>query len=148
MTRDPAGRSVIRQGFVVLLLAFLAGFGIVAGGPRARGWMGAHLTGMIADLMIIAVGLVWDQLVLSPRQRAVLRFAVVLDRYWGLAAGAFATIFAIPGPATGGGARPSGTPATIFFSLFIPVLTILPFVFAGLVLYGLRGAAPAERPRA
>jgi len=40
---------------------------------------------------------------------------------------------------SGHGATPSGWPATVFFALLLPVLTILPFVFTGLVLYGLRG---------
>jgi hypothetical protein len=127
---------------VVLLIALLLGFGIIAGGPHARGFMATHLSLMLSALFIIVVGLVWDQLVLSSRQRKVLRFAVVFDGYWSAAGGVFATLFSIPGPATGGGAQPSGTPATIFFSVFIPLLTILPFVFTGLVLYGLRGAAP------
>ncbi|MEA2695949.1 MAG: hypothetical protein QOI66_220 [Myxococcales bacterium] len=142
MPNDSVQRSILRQGFTVLLLAFLTGFGIVAGGPRARGWMATHLTLMITAVFIVLVGLVWNRLVLSPRKRAVLRFAVVFDGYWGLLSGAFATIFAIPGPATGGGAQPAGWQAAVFFTVFIPVLTILPFVFTGLVLYGLRGSGP------
>jgi hypothetical protein len=74
----------------------------------------------------------------------VLRFAVVFDGYWGLVLGVCATLFAIPGPATGGGAQPGGWQAAVFFALFIPVLTILPFVFTGLVLCGLRGSGPAD----
>jgi hypothetical protein len=50
----------------------------------------------------------------------------------------------VPGPVSGGGAQPEGWAATVFFSVFIPVLTVLPFVFAGLTLYGLRG--PSEKP--
>ena len=144
MANDSAQRAIIRQGFIILLIALLTGFGIVAGGPRARGWMATHLTLMITAVFIILVGLVWSRLVLTPRQRAVLRFAVVLDGYWGLLSGAFATIFSIPGPATGGGAQPTGWPATVFFTVFIPVLTVLPFIFTGLVLYGLRGSGPRD----
>ncbi|HXI56090.1 MAG TPA: hypothetical protein VNO55_08525 [Polyangia bacterium] len=144
MPNDSVQRSIIRQGFVVLLLAFLTGFGIVAGGPRARGWMATHLTLMLTAVFIVLVGLVWNRLVLSGRQRAVLRFAVVFDGYWSLLSGVFATLFAIPGPATGGGAQPAGWQAAVFFTVFIPVLTILPFVFTGLVLYGLRGSGPAD----
>ena len=144
MPNDSVQRSIIRQGFVVLLLAFLTGFGIVAGGPRARGWMATHLTLMLTAVFIVLVGLVWNRLVLSGRQRAVLRFAVVFDGYWSLLSGVFATLYAIPGPATGGGAQPAGWQAAVFFTVFIPVLTILPFVFTGLVLYGLRGSGPAD----
>jgi hypothetical protein len=130
----------LRQGFVILLIALMMGFGIVAGGPHARGWMGTHLTLIISALLIIAVGLIWDQLALSPRQRGLLRFAIVFDGYWGAAAGAWATCFGIQGPATGSGAQAAGWPVTVFFAVFIPVLTILPFVFAALSLHGLRGA--------
>jgi hypothetical protein len=144
MENDSAQRSIIRQGFVVLLIALLTGFGIVAGGPRARGWMATHLTLMLTAVFIILVGLVWNRLVLTRRQRAVLRFAVIFDGYWGLLSGVFATIFSIPGPATGGGAEPTGWPATVFFTVFIPVLTVLPFIFTGLVLHGLRGSGPRE----
>jgi hypothetical protein len=142
MSNDLASRSLLRQGFTLLILAFLFGFGIVAGGPHAKAWMGAHLTIMFSAVFAILVGLVWDKLVLSPRQRSVLRFAVVFDGYWGAAGGAFAAIFGVPGPATGGGVEPSGWTALVFFTVFIPALTILPFVFTGLVLRGLRGDAP------
>src|SRR5437660_1168592 len=40
----PTGRSLLRQGFMLLFLSFAFGFGIVAGGPRARGWLSVHLT--------------------------------------------------------------------------------------------------------
>ncbi|MFI5307165.1 MAG: hypothetical protein ACHQ53_07435 [Polyangiales bacterium] len=144
MSNDIVRRSVLRQGFIVLLIALFLGFGIIAGGPHARGFMATHLTLMISALLIIVVGLLWDDLALSPRQRALLRFAVVFDGYWGAAAGTWATLFAIPGPATGGGAQPSGWAATVFFTVFIPALTILPFVFSGLMVYGLRGVVSAK----
>jgi hypothetical protein len=139
---DPGGRSLIRQGFIVLLLAFVLGFGIIPGGPRARGFMGAHVTAMFTAGFIILIGLCWDRLRLSPRQQKILRFTAVSDGYWGLLAGVFAAVFDIPGPATGGGAQPSGWPAAVFFTVFIPVLTIFPFIFAGLVIHGLRGQEP------
>jgi hypothetical protein len=37
--------------------------------------------------------------------------------------------------------QPEGWPATVFFSVFIPILTILPFVFSSLTIYGLRETA-------
>ena len=144
MSEPSERRSIIRHGFIVLLIAFGLGFGIISGGPQARGWMATHLTAMLAASFMILVGLVWSHLTLSRRQRALLRFAVVFNGYWGVAGGAFATIFGIPGPVTGGGAHPSGWPATVFFTVFIPVITILPFLFAGLVLYGLRGPEPTH----
>ena len=138
-------RSVLRQGFVILLLGLLSGFGIVAGGPYARGWLGTHLTLMLTAVFILLVGLAWDSLKLSARQRAVLRFTLVLDGYWGGLAGVFATLTRIPGPVSGGGAQPApGWESTVFFAVFLPILTILPFVFTGLVLYGLRGS---DEPR-
>jgi hypothetical protein len=140
MAESSARRSILRQGFIILLLGLLCGFGIVGGGPHAASWMATHLTLMITAVFIILVGLVWNDLRLSPRQRAVLRFALVFDGYWGGLAGAYATVFSIPGPVSGHGAVPSGLPASIFFTAFIPVITVLPFLFTGLVLYGLRGA--------
>src|SRR5262249_24884817 len=110
---------------------------------HARSWMATHLTLMITAVFIVLIGLVVDELTLSPRQRSVLRFAAVADGYWGALAGVFATLFEIPGPVSGhGAAPPPGWPTTYFFSVFLPVLTLLPFVFTGLVLYGLRGKAP------
>ncbi len=143
MSTEVVGRSIIRQGFIVLFGAFLLGFGIIPGGPRARGFMSAHITAMIGAALIILVGLVADRLVLTSRQRKVLRFSAILDGYWGLATGLYATIFNIPGPVTGAGAKPAGLAATVFFIAFIPVITILPFIFTGLTIYGLR-ASPAE----
>jgi hypothetical protein len=134
-------RSILRQGFVVLLVAFATGFGIVAGGPAARGWMATHVTLMISAIFTILVGLVWNDLALGARARAVLRFTVVLNGYWGLATGAFATVFAIPGPVSGGGAvPPDAWHTTVFFAVFIPIATILPFMFGEIALFGLRGA--------
>jgi hypothetical protein len=139
---EPGGRSLIRQGFIVLLLAFALGFGIIPGGPRARGFMGTHVTTMFTAGFIILIGLCWDRLRLSRRQRKVLRFTAIGDGYWGIAAGVFATLCGVPGPATGDGVRPQGWPAAIFFSVFIPVLTVFPFIFTGLVVHGLRGEDP------
>jgi hypothetical protein len=144
MSTDSVRRSILRQGFIVLLIGFATGFGVVAGGTTARAWLGTHLTIMLTAVFMILVGLVWNDLVLTDRQRRVLRFAIVLDGYWGIIAGVFATLLSIPGPVSGGGRQPSGWPATVFFTAFIPVLTILPFVFSTLVLYGLRGT---ERSR-
>jgi hypothetical protein len=135
----PSGRSVMRQGFVILFLSFLLGFGVIPGGARARGFMAVHTTAMLTGVIVILIGLSWERLRLSPRQRRVLRFAAVADGYWGILAGVFATAFAVPGPVTGGGAQPHGWTALVFFTVFIPVLTILPFVFAALVIHGLRG---------
>jgi hypothetical protein len=87
---DSARRFILRHGFIVLLLGFATGFGVAAGGPMARAWLGTHLTVMITAVLIILVGLVWNELVLSDRARAVLRFTAVLDGYWGVAAGLFA----------------------------------------------------------
>jgi len=134
-------RSILRHGFIVLLLGLLSGFGIVAGGPHAQSWMATHLTLMLTAVFIVLVGLVFDDLALSPRQRSVLRFTVIADGYWGALAGVFATLFGLPGPVSGNGAAPPpGWPTTVFFAVLLPVLTILPFVFTTLVLYGLRGA--------
>jgi hypothetical protein len=141
---EPGSRSLIRQGFIVLLLAFALGFGIIPGGPHARGFMATHVTTMLTAGFIILIGLCWDRLRLSPRQRKILRFTAVAEGYWGIAAGLFATLFDVPGPATGGGAQPQGWPAAVFFSIFIPVLTVFPFIFAGLVIHGLRGEDPAR----
>ena len=142
MDLAPSGRSVIRQGFVILFLAFLMGFGIIPGGPRARGWMAVHVTTMLTAGFVILIGLSWDRLQLSARQRKVLRFTAVGNGYWGALAGAFATVFDIPGPVTGAGVQPHGWPAAVFFSVFIPLLTVFPFIFTGLVVYGLRGDDP------
>jgi hypothetical protein len=138
MSQDAVSRSLIRHGFIVMLLGFLTGFGIVAGGPHARGWMGTHITLMITALFIVVTGLVWSQLRLSRWAGAVLRFALLFDGYWSAAAGAFGTLWAIQGPATGHGPQASGWPVMVFFTVFIPVLTVLPFIAVGLILYGLR----------
>ena len=71
-------RAILRHGFVVLLLGLLSGFGVAAGGPLARGWLGTHLTLMLTAVFIVLVGLVFEDLVLSPRQRSVLAVAVVV----------------------------------------------------------------------
>ena len=67
-----AGRSLLRQGFIFLFLAFALGFGVVAGGPHARAWMSVHVTAMLTAVFAVLIGLCWEKLALSPRQRAIL----------------------------------------------------------------------------
>jgi hypothetical protein len=133
------GRSLIRQGFILLFLALLMGFGVAAGGPSARSWMGGHITALMSGMLAILIGLCWDRLVLSPGQRSVLFWSVVIFGYLGEVAAVYAAALGIPGPATGGGAKPEGPAGMFFLFGFIPILTVLPLTFCGLMLYGLRG---------
>ena len=71
MSSDSVRRSILRQGFIVLLIGFATGFGVVAGGTSARAWLGTHLTIMLTAVFMILVGLVWNDLALSERQRRI-----------------------------------------------------------------------------
>lgn len=108
--------------------------------------MGIHVTIMLTAVIAVVIGLAWDRFALGYVQRRVLYWSVVVNGYWGLVGGVIATVYRIPGPVSGGGVQPApGWPASVFFTAFLPVITVLPFVFSGLAIYGLRGKPEPKR---
>lgn len=132
-------RSMIRHGFVLMLLALVGGFFVPAMEiPRLA--VSAHTIGVLSGVLLIAVGAIWSQFTLGPRQAGVM--------YWGwLYAGYANWLGCLLGAATGAGrmtpvaaAGLEGTPVAETMVAFLLIsVGVVSLVAAGLSLWGLRG---------
>ena len=146
MTDDLRRRALIRQGFLFLLLGLVLGLAIIAL-PHPERWMAAHVTALLTGLVLIAIGLAWNELRLTNRQRTLAYTTGLLAAYGGLAGNVFGAITDLPGPASNPGVTPPMPQAAVFLTILAVIVPSL-FVSFGLVLYGMRGAAsefPQER---
>ena len=73
-------RSLIRAGFVLFTLALLTGFAVPAF-LNHRMAVAAHLTGVVNALLLIALGLAWGLLAMSPAQARLTRGAFLYGTY-------------------------------------------------------------------
>jgi hypothetical protein len=78
--------SLIRAGFVLFTLALLTGFAIPAF-LNHRMALAAHITGILNALILMALGLAWGLLAVSPLQAKLTRGAFLYGTYanWGTA---------------------------------------------------------------
>ena len=77
-------RLLIRAGFALFTLAFLTGLAVPAFlNPRMA--VAAHLTGVVNALLLIALGLAWGLLAMSPVQARLTRSVFLFATYanWG-----------------------------------------------------------------
>src|SRR6476646_7635512 len=72
MESPKADRLLIRAGFVLFTLALLTGL-VVPAFLNHRMAVAAHVTGVLNALLLVALGLVWGLLALSPGQARVTR---------------------------------------------------------------------------
>ena len=146
MTDDLRRRALMRQGFLFLLLGLVLGLAIIAL-PHPERWMAAHVTALLTGLVLIAIGLAWNELRLTNRQRTLAYATGLLAAYGGLAGNVFGAITDLPGPASNPGVTPPMPQAAVFLTILAVIVPSL-FVSFGLVFYGMRGAAttfPQER---
>ena len=102
-------RFLVRAGFVLFTLALLTGFAIPAFLNQKMA-LAAHLTGVLNALVLMALGLAWGLLAISPRQARVTRGAFLYATYvnWGSSclAAAWGTNRLTPLSGAGYGAAP------------------------------------------
>src|SRR6476619_4593663 len=72
MESPKADRLLIRAGFVLFTLALLTGL-VVPAFLNHRMAVAAHLTGVVNALLLIALGLAWGLLAMSPVQARLTR---------------------------------------------------------------------------
>ena len=79
-------RFLIRAGFVLFTLALLTGFAIPAF-LNQRMAVAAHLSGILNGFLLIALGLTWGLLAMSPAQAKLTRWVFLYASYanWGTA---------------------------------------------------------------
>lgn len=138
MTPETHRRSLIRHGFLFLVIALCLGLAIVLL-PNPRRWMAAHLTALITGVILATIGLAWRDLRLTEGQRTTAYWCGLISAYAGLAANVFGAMVDLPGPASNPGVPPPMPQAAVFFSLLAIIVPTL-FVSFGLALYGMRGA--------
>ena len=136
-------RTLTRAGFSLVFLALVTGFGI-PNFVNPRMALAAHVTGILNGLLLVALGLVWSQLALSPGQRRLAKGAALFAAYMNWAssclAAAWGTSRLTPLSSPGYAAVPwkENLVQAGQVSLALAILLAL-----GLVVYGLR--APLKR---
>jgi (hydroxyamino)benzene mutase len=138
MTDDLRRRTLMRQGFLFLFLGLVLGLAIIAL-PHPEKWMSAHVTALLTGLVLVAIGLAWNELRLTHGQRTMAYATGLLAAYGGLAGNVFGAITDLPGPASNPGVTPPMPQAAVFLTILAIIVPSL-FVSFGLVLYGMRGA--------
>ncbi len=144
----PVSRELLRHGMLLLIVALLEGFGIVAAAPdQKKMWASHHVTRFLSALILLAAGLVWPHLLLSAGTLAKLEKSFVWWAWSVVGADAWMRWFKIPSMIWQQQTEPDLTalPTQIFFFAVIPVIVIVPFVNIGTVFYGLRGSAPPKQ---
>ena len=73
-------RGLLRAGFLLFLLALLGGT-VIPKFTNPRLAVSAHVTGLLNGLLLIALGLCWSALVLSPAQGKLVRALFLYGAY-------------------------------------------------------------------
>ena len=137
MTLETERRSLIRHGFLFIVIAFFLGLGIVAL-PNPGRWLAAHLTALLTGPLLIVSGLAWRELRLTDGQRRLGYRCALISAYGGLVGNLYGAISNLPGPASNPGVAATATQNAIFLPILAIVVTTL-FIAFGLALYGMRG---------
>jgi len=80
MEAPQADRALVRAGFVLFTLALFTGLAVPAF-LNHRMAVAAHVGGVVNALLLIALGLAWRLLVMSPRQSKLTRGAFLYGTY-------------------------------------------------------------------
>jgi hypothetical protein len=143
MTDDPRRRALVRQGFLFLFLALVLGLAIIAL-PHPSRWRAAHLTAFLTGLILVVIGLAWNELRLTNGQRTLAYVTGLVAAYGGLVGNVFGAITDLPGPASNPGIAPPMPQAAVLYTILAVIVPSL-LVSFGLVLYGMRGSALVRR---
>jgi len=130
-------RRLLRHGFIFLFVAVWLGIA-TAILPHPRAWLAAHLTAFFTGLILVAIGLVWRELRLTPRQRSIALITGFTSAYLGLVGNVFAAIVDLPGPASQPGVAAPMPQAAVSLTLLAVIVPATLIAF-GLVMYGMRG---------
>lgn len=134
-------KSLIRHGFILILLALVSGL-FVQAMPIPRLGVSAHTIGVLSGALLIAIGAVWPMFVLSLRQRAVLYGAWLYAGYINWLGCLLGAIFGAgkATPVAAAGVVGSAAAEALVGGLLLSV-AVASFVAIGLSIYGLRERA-------
>lgn len=131
-------RRLIRHGFILILIALVSALFIPAM-PIPRLGLSAHTIGILSGVLLIAVGSIWTQFSLSPRQTQILYWSWLYSSYvnWlGCLLGAVLGAGKATPLASAGTVGSSDAEAVV--GLLLGSVALASFIAVGLSLWGLR----------
>jgi hydroxylaminobenzene mutase len=144
-SQDRTGHRLLQFGIALFLLGLLVGFSVPAlANPRMG--LASHLEGVMNGLFLVALGLIWPRLMLSPR--------LLNATFWLALYGTFANWIATLLAAVWGAGRMMpiaaqghfGTPGQeAIVRLLLMSLSVIMVLVCVLVLVGLRGGGSARQ---
>ena len=78
--QDAAGRRLLQLGIVLFLLGLLTGFAVPST-ANTRMALASHLEGLMNGVFLLALGLMWPKLELSPRMLSVAFWLAVYSTF-------------------------------------------------------------------
>jgi (hydroxyamino)benzene mutase len=132
-------RTLLRLGFMLVLLALLTGLGVPQfANPRLG--LAAHTTGMLGGLLLVVIGVAAPAFALGPRAAAALRWCWVYAVYANWTASVLGAATGASGltPLAGVGTR-GGPVAEALVGGLLVTLSLAAIAGAGLAVWGLRG---------
>jgi hydroxylaminobenzene mutase len=143
MESAKADRSLVRAGFVLFTLALLTGFAVPAF-LNQRMALAAHLSGIMNALILMALGLAWGLLTMSPLQARLTRGLFLFGTFANWATGCLAAAWGTSHltPLSGAGYAAVPWKETVVQALQVSV-TLAILAGAVLVVYALRSKPAA-----
>jgi len=131
-------RTLLRLGFVLMLLALLTGL-VVPQFRNPRLGLVAHTVGLLGGLLLVVLGAVWPAFALRPRAAATLRWCWVYAAYANWLASVLGAVTGASRLTPQAGVATSGGPAAemVVASLLLS-LALAAIVGTGLAIWGLR----------
>lgn len=131
-------RNIIRHGFILILIALLSGLFIPAM-PIPRLGLSAHTIGILSGVLLLAIGGIWQQFSLSPRQTQIMYWSWLYSSYVNWLGCLVGAVFGA------GKATPLASAGTIgseaaegAVALLLGSVALASFIAVGLSLWGLR----------
>jgi hydroxylaminobenzene mutase len=133
-------RSIIRHGFILILIALVSGL-FVPAMPIPRLGLSAHTIGILSGVLLIAIGAIWQQFSLPPTQTKVMYWSWLYSSYinWlGCLVGAVLGAGKATPLASAGAVGSEVAEAAV--AILLGTVAMASFVAVGLSLWGLRSS--------
>lgn len=131
-------RGMIKHGFILILIALVSGL-LVGAMPIPRLGLSAHTIAIVSGVLLIAVGAIWSQFSLSPKNTKLMYWAWLYSSYTNWLACIVGALFGAGKvtPLASSGAIGSQAAEAVVAALFGTV-ALASFIAVGLSLWGLR----------
>lgn len=134
-------KTIIRHGFVLILLALVSGL-FVQAMPIPRLGLSAHTIGILSGALLIAIGAVWPLFVLSARQQQLMYWSWLYSSYvnwFACLLGAVVGAGKTTPVASAGAVGPAAAEAAV--GILLVSVAVASFIAVGLSIFGLRSHA-------